>query len=254
MRPRSPTPSRPAARRSSSTSPPRSTCAAPSPSRSSTSASTSAGTAQPARGSPADGSAALHPRLHRRGDLRRGRRAPAPPRRAGRMQAGCPLRPEQVRGRGLSVALRPPLRALCGCAAARQRLRIATGPARGGRRGGDLLRGAARRRHPAGVRRRTPDARLRLRGRRGRGVPGGGGVGGAGDIQHRHRGRDERARAGPAAGGRLRPRVRSGDGSAAAGGGPADRDRQRARRRASWAGGPGPPSSRGCGRPRFLFA
>ena len=125
-------------------------------------------------------SAALHPRLDRRGDLRRGRRAPAPARRAGRMQAGCPLRPEQVRGGGLPVALRAPLRRLGGRPAARQRLRIAAGPARGGGRGGDLLRGAARRRHPAGVRRRTPDARLRVRRRRGRGVPGRGRVGGAG--------------------------------------------------------------------------
>ena len=44
MRPRSPKPSRLTGRRWSSTSPPRSTCAAPSPTRSSTSASTSAGT------------------------------------------------------------------------------------------------------------------------------------------------------------------------------------------------------------------
>ena len=72
-----------------------------------------------------------------------------------------------------------------------------------------------------------------------------------GHLQHRHRGRDERARAGPAAGRRLRPRVRAPDGSVAAGGGPADRDRQRAGRAASWAGGPRPPSSRACGRPRF---
>ncbi len=60
-------------------------------------------------------------------------------------RADGPLRPEQVRGRGLLRAVRPPLRALDGQAALRQRLRPAPGPARRGRRDRDLLPGAARR-------------------------------------------------------------------------------------------------------------
>ena len=198
-----------------------------------------------------DAGTAPHPRLNRRRDLRRGRRTPSPPGRAGRMQAGRAVRPEQVRGRGLSGALQPSLRPLHGGPAAGQRLRIAAGPARGGRRGGDLLRGAARRRHPEGVRRRSPDARLRVRRRRCRGVPGGGGVGRQRHLQHRHRRGDQRARAGPAAGGASAtgssiPRWLRRDRERCSGSRSTARGPSR-----SWAGGPRPPSSRACGRPRL---
>ena len=107
------------ARRSSSTSPPRSTCGAPSPIRSSTSASTSRGrsTCSRRRGS----TQARRFVLASTGGAIYGEGAgrALPLDESVRVQAGCPLRPEQVRGRGISVPLRASLRPLHGGAAAR---------------------------------------------------------------------------------------------------------------------------------------
>ena len=112
------------------------------------------------------GTLALRLHLHRRGDLRRGRGPGAAAGRGRRGRAALPLRPEQVRRRGLPGALRAPLRALRGQPAARQRLRAAPGPARRGGRDRDLLRAAARRRAADRLRRRPPDPRLHICGRR----------------------------------------------------------------------------------------
>ena len=96
---------------------------------------------QRARGGPARGRPARRELLHRRRDLRRRRHDPD--RRGHDAGADGAVRPEQARGRGLLRAVRAAARAVGGLAALRERLRAAPGPARRGRRGGDLLRQAA---------------------------------------------------------------------------------------------------------------
>ena len=91
---------------------------------------------------------ALLARLDRRRDLRRGRCVELPLDETAHLPARRSVRAEQVRRRGLRVSSTAAPRALGNRASARQRLRAATGPVRRGRRGGDLLRSAARRRHP----------------------------------------------------------------------------------------------------------
>ena len=104
-----------------------------------------------------------------RRDLRRRRRGPD-----ARDRAAAPalaVRRLQGRGRELRRVLRARSRAVGVRAAAGQRLRAASGPARRGRRDRDVLRRGRSAGHRADrVRRRRPDARLRLRRRRRRRV------------------------------------------------------------------------------------
>ena len=116
-------------------------------------------------------------------------------------------------------------------AAARQRVRTATGPARRGRCRRDLLWRPAHRRAPRGCSATAHQTRdyiyvgdvveaflAAAASRRGR------------HLQRRHRGRDQRPRARRADRRRLRASVRARDGAPAPRRGPADRDRQRAGR------------------------
>ena len=139
---------------------------------------------------------ALRLHLHRRRDLRRGRRPAAAAAGVGADRADVPLRAEQARRRGLPGALRAPLRPLGAEPAPRQRLRPAPGPARRGRGDRDLLRQAAARAggRPSSATASRPATTYMWATWSTRGA-GRGGVGGDRPDQRRHRDRDRRARA-----------------------------------------------------------
>ncbi len=139
---RRPVPSPTSAPRSSSTSPLRSTSATRSSDPAGDATINVLGTIAVLEAARSARHAAGGQHLDRRRPVRR-RRAAAHARGLRDPPAG-PLRAEQARRRGLLRALHAPARPLDGVAALRQRLRAAPGRPRRGRRGGHLLRSAAR--------------------------------------------------------------------------------------------------------------